>query len=384
MPRTKTTADFIIRATQIHGNKYNYSKSVYTGHKKCVCIICQKHGEFLQSPNCHLQGAGCTRCAIERRLKNINDIIFDFKKTHGDIYDYSKVVYRDDSTKVCIVCEEHGEFWQEPGSHKRGVGCPKCHEEGRKKSKFDFVKEAKNIHGDIYDYSKTEYVNGKKRINVVCKKHGAFSVIARLHINRKQGCKKCKDEQKNEEFIEIAKKTHGDIYDYSQSKYCGADKKICIVCKKHGEFYPLAKNHLKGYRCAKCSKIILKDDTVCDSQIEAYMYLKHKEENLFFLHNKRYGKELGGMRYDFYFPSTNTYEEVTAYDFKTEKASSIEKRLKPSYLKKIEKKKEFVEKNGGKFIFLEMRLTREQQVLVFANLKKETKEDGIKEVPIVF
>lgn len=47
---------------------------------------------------------------------------------HGDRYDYSKVVYINYTTKVCIICPEHGEFWQTPAKHLQGHGCPhsKC------------------------------------------------------------------------------------------------------------------------------------------------------------------------------------------------------------------------------------------------------------------
>lgn len=48
------------------------------------------------------------------------------KKVHGDKYDYSKTVYVNQKTKVCIICPVHGEFWQIPDDHMRGVGCRKC------------------------------------------------------------------------------------------------------------------------------------------------------------------------------------------------------------------------------------------------------------------
>lgn len=45
---------------------------------------------------------------------------------HGDKYDYSKVEYINIKTKVCIICPEHGEFWQVPAEHLRGRGCKDC------------------------------------------------------------------------------------------------------------------------------------------------------------------------------------------------------------------------------------------------------------------
>ena len=47
-------------------------------------------------------------------------------KKHGNKYDYSKVEYVNSQTKVCIICPEHGEFWQTPSAHVRGNACPIC------------------------------------------------------------------------------------------------------------------------------------------------------------------------------------------------------------------------------------------------------------------
>lgn len=56
----------------------------------------------------------------------IDDFILMAKKVHGDKYDYSKVTYINNRTKVCIICPEHGEFWQTPYSHLKGCECPSC------------------------------------------------------------------------------------------------------------------------------------------------------------------------------------------------------------------------------------------------------------------
>lgn len=81
---------------------------------------------------------------------------------HGDKYDYSKVEYKDATSKVCIICKEggHGEFYQTPGNHIKGCGCSKC--SGLKKlTTEEFIKKAKEVHEDKYDYSKVEYKNNK-------------------------------------------------------------------------------------------------------------------------------------------------------------------------------------------------------------------------------
>ena len=86
------------------------------------------------------------------------DFIKKAREIHGDKYDYSKVEYIKRNQKVCIICPVHGEFWQIPGNHLCGNGCSEC--SGKKKSNTeDFIKKAREIHGDRYDYSKVNYVN---------------------------------------------------------------------------------------------------------------------------------------------------------------------------------------------------------------------------------
>ena len=55
-----------------------------------------------------------------------DEVIKKFIEKHGDKYDYSKVIYEKSLSKVCIICKEHGEFWQTPGDHLTGDGCSKC------------------------------------------------------------------------------------------------------------------------------------------------------------------------------------------------------------------------------------------------------------------
>jgi hypothetical protein len=103
--------------------KYDYSKVKFEHVNKHVCIICPEHGEFWQKPGIHLRGYGCPICGGSKRLTN-EEFIEKARLVHEDKYDYSKVNYINTSTKVCIICPEHGEFWQTPNSHLFGAGCP--------------------------------------------------------------------------------------------------------------------------------------------------------------------------------------------------------------------------------------------------------------------
>ena len=128
----KLTLDkFIERSNQIHKNKYDYSKFSYINSKVKGIIICKEHKEFLQDPNSHLRGRGCCICGHDKTGKSKRLGLSDFLKKailkHGNIYDYTNTNYIIAHKKVLIFCNKHGGFYQTPHNHLLGNGCPKCH-----------------------------------------------------------------------------------------------------------------------------------------------------------------------------------------------------------------------------------------------------------------
>lgn len=133
-----STEEFIKKAKKIHGDKYDYSKTNYTGCKKLITIICPIHGEFSQVPNYHLSGNGCPKCGHEntwnkRGRITTEEFIKKAKQVHGERYDYSESEYKNRRTKIKIICHkkyrnglEHGIFYQNPNLHLNGRGCPHC------------------------------------------------------------------------------------------------------------------------------------------------------------------------------------------------------------------------------------------------------------------
>ena len=195
MGKKLTTEDFIKKAKDIHSNRYDYSNTSYINTHTKVCIICPEHGEFWQTPANHLFGSKCPKCAsieVHNNQSNGKDVfIKKARDIHKNKYDYSKVEYFNNHTKVCIICPEHGEFWQKPLKHTQGQGCPYCG--GTKKLTTDeFIDKAKIVHGDRYDYSKVEYISTDKKVCIICPEHGEFWQTPHGHIGeQKQGCPYC-------------------------------------------------------------------------------------------------------------------------------------------------------------------------------------------------
>ena len=255
IPLRKTTEQFIEEARKVHGNKYDYSKTIYNGIKEKVIITCPIHGDFEIIADYHLsKNVGCPKCNINNDIvKRKINFINKANKIYGNIFDYSKVNYIDGDTKVCIICPIHGEFWQTPSNHLQGKGCKECLDEKVNKNSCDkFIKQAKEIHGDKYDYSKVKYIRLDRKVCIICKKHGEFWQTPISHLRGVSGCNKCNLIKKQKAFIEKANEIHNNEYDYSKVNYIKSSKKVCIICKEHGEFWQTPNNHLKGNKCPKC------------------------------------------------------------------------------------------------------------------------------------
>jgi hypothetical protein len=185
--------------------------------------------------------------------KKQQNFITKAKKVHGDKYDYSQAEYTKPHVKVKIICKEHGVFLQTPSAHLRGQQCRFC-SYGSMTTK-QFIEKAKKVHGDKYDYSQTKYANLNKKVSITCKEHGSFNMISSNHL-KGGGCPFCGRRKKltTESFTEKAQKVHGDKYDYSQVEYTNNVSKVKIICKEHGAFEQIASNHLTGHGCPACGR----------------------------------------------------------------------------------------------------------------------------------
>lgn len=192
-----------------------------------------------------------------------SNMMHDFK------YDYSKSKYIDASTKLTIICPNHGEFDQRPIGHYNGKGCEKCAYEAKNKAMSEmkiqkaageFIGKAMATHGNRFDYSKAEYKRHDVDVIIICSTHGEFLQPPSSHLNN-DGCAECSYEQKSkaymlsqDEVIARLNIIHDYKYDYSKLSYDGIIYKIEIICPKHGSFWQRAGHHLEGGGCPICAK----------------------------------------------------------------------------------------------------------------------------------
>ena len=167
---------------------------------------------------------------MSRRKLTRDEIITQFKQQHGNKYNYSKMIYEGTMKKVEIICPYHGSFWQSPDRHKNGDGCPKCgyKRQGGEYTQENIIKLARKVHGDEYDYSKLKYQGMHEKIIIICPKHGEFRQSVTLHIHNKAGCPQCAVEE------------------LSKNKVLGQTKVIEQFREIHGDFYDYSKVEYKG------------------------------------------------------------------------------------------------------------------------------------------
>lgn len=201
---------------------------------------------------------------MSRRKNTTQDFIIKAIATFGELYDYSKVEYVDPTTKVEILCKEHGSFFQTTRMHlDNKTGCPKCtRKESIKADRIqEFIEKANNKHGYFYSYAEVNYVRSIEKVVINCPLHGKFEQMPKNHLEGK-GCRKCAAQRISEfnykdtkQFKFEAEIKHENLYNYENLEYTHSKQKVLVTCKKHGEFKIRPDLHLQGHGCPRCARL---------------------------------------------------------------------------------------------------------------------------------
>ena len=223
---------------KIHNNKYDYSKTKYEHIHKKIIIICPIHGEFKQEPNEHRRKRGCPTCAGFKKALTQDEVIKEFIKIHGDKYDYSEVEYKGTNKKITIICPIHGEFYQIPKHHKKGMGCrecanclhsilmKKCHCKLRGWAKDEWINRGK----------KSKYFDGFKLYKIRCwNEEEEFYKIGITFTTIKKRFASKHSLPYKWEVVEIIDGEGGHIYDLEKELH-----------KQHKEFSYIPNNEFEG------------------------------------------------------------------------------------------------------------------------------------------
>ncbi len=304
MSKKLTQEEFIEQTTKVHHGKYTYEKVIYIQRTSKIIITCPIHGDFVQMAGEHLKGVGCAKCAKDAQRLTTEQFISKSNEVHGNKFDYSKVIYINNSTPVEIICPIHGVFKQRPANHMSGAQCPKCQKKAKHTTE-SFIEESIKVHGNKYQYDKVKYIQNKSKVIITCPEHGDFTIKPNSHLLG-QGCPKCgiisranKQRKTTAQFIKEAKLIHGNTYDYSLVEYTGKDNKVKIICPKHGVFEQSPHNHVSTKQ--GCPKCLLKH------QLSIYKKLQQLFENeiILFEVGCKIVPWIKKQRFDMYFPKYN-------------------------------------------------------------------------------
>jgi transposase len=264
-----TKGQFIDKARAVHGETYDYSHTIYVNDSTPLRIDCRVpgHGPFWQRPGNHCRGNGCPACSDGRRVSKViaaaaKKFLERAKAVHGDFYGYDEIVYAGGKSMVRIHCPRHGFFLQVASSHLNGSGCPTCEQEdetaAKNKRLEGFKAKAIARHGNGYDYSRVEYVNLQTKVTIGCPIHGPFVKTPSQHLSG-SGCPTCGTERGGEVrsnglegFKAKAVARHGNVYDYSKVEYVDSQTKVTIGCPIHGQFLKSPSQHIFGAGCPTC------------------------------------------------------------------------------------------------------------------------------------
>jgi len=313
MGNKKTTGQFIEKSIAKFGpDKYNYDAVVYKDSKTPVKLWCNEHKcYFYQTPKVHFKSKDCPKNG-KRYKMTTETFIAKANVVHGvGRYDYSKVHYINNKTKVLIRCNVCGsETWQNPGNHLKGATCRQCAyiKAGLKGriTKEEFISRAIAVHGEgKYDYSKVKLTGMHDRVLIKCNVCGTwFKQIACNHLNGAT-CKQCAVKKRSQaqikslsEFVRDARKIHGDAYSYEKVVCNGFKKPIKIYCKKCKKYFHQAMgDHLAGKGCPSCAS----------SKGEKNISLLLKRNNIIFQQQKKFigCKNKTYLLFDFYLPDYN-------------------------------------------------------------------------------
>ena len=253
----------------------DFSEVDYKGSQEKIKITCSIHGLFEAIPAVMLSAKkGCPSCGMsKRRSLGAKEILRRLIKVHGNKYEFDLPTNVTTTTKISYSCQLHGKKNGVVSNLLAGKGCRECgriassHKRALTTEKW--VKKARKVHGEKYEYAKTKYVNSKTKVIITCPDHGDFKINPSNHISPglKRGCNECsggkvvnwdnsKKRLSQTEFLKRVTKAAPSNLDFSKSIYKGQKNTVTVICKLHGEFEAWPNNLFNGQNCPDCAAVI--------------------------------------------------------------------------------------------------------------------------------
>lgn len=266
---TDKQKQFIEKSSIVHGTKFDYQNAIYKNIDTKVEIRCIEHNiVFYQSPYNHMNGRlGCVECINQSKRNRyaftLDQFIEEARKVHGNLYDYSKSIYKNNNTKICVICPKHGDFYVTPANHIHNKH--KCYHcsvmirgSKRRKSQEQFISDVHHIHKGYYTYDNTVYNGTLSIITVTCPKHGNFNCSASDHLYSKSGCPKCGSSKSEEKIRQILSSKNIEFLEQHRFTDCRnklplpfdfylPEYNTCIEYDGEGHYTPIKRSQTKDH-----------------------------------------------------------------------------------------------------------------------------------------
>lgn len=253
-----TFEEFVAKAREVRGDRFEYRTEGWAGIKGKVLIVCPNHGEFRAAAHMHLRGIECPKCSRPGAGMTFDEMVVKAVQKHGERYSYVDEQWVGMAGNVVYDCPDHGRIVQKAFDHLNKGGCRQC---GRKKGALarissldNFIEKARRTHGERYQYLHPMPETADEPIIVTCPDHGEFRIVRSQHINGGlcPGCKVHKRRDQSE-FVADAIAVHGDSFTYEKAEFAGMTTKVVVTCPVHGDFsITPASLILRGSGCSRC------------------------------------------------------------------------------------------------------------------------------------
>ena len=284
--KRKTFALFKEQADSVHKNYYSYPEEKYLNALTKMKIQCPNHGIFQQTPDSHLRGAGCSKCALEQSSldqilseKEVNSRLSKKSQKSESVVRLVKGSYKGMNSKGAVVCSVHG---RQPKRLMTSVMLSPCLECSNTKhvrgyTTNEFLKILKQRFKNKYKIDPFVYDGPKTFIKMNCERegHGSFTLKA-ASIHNSSGCPSCAYEKsipdrikglkkayekslenRKKDWLEKSRERHGEFYDYSEVIYKDQRTPVLIGCPIHGFISQVPFTHLRS-GCRLCADTNLK------------------------------------------------------------------------------------------------------------------------------
>lgn len=316
MSRKLTFDEFYHKFVEKYPDKhYRFQQNEYIDTKTRITVTCPKHGDFKMRPNDLLNGTGCPYCGGTKK-GTTETFIKKARQVHGNYFDYSKTVYIDSKTKIIVTCPIHGDYTVKPSNHLSGQNCPKCRKDKIKHpiSKLKAVnKSTKKLTQDEFAQrvqekwkgqyivdDQTIYKSNKDKLKIKCKVHDSYFEITPNHLLNGRGCPLCAKNKQltTQHFIEkINEKFPNHHWTFEKTVYKSTHIPVCITChnkEKPHDFWAMPSNLLRGQDCPLCQQ----------SRLETFIRNELDKRCIRYETQKRF-EWLGRQSLDFYLGDYN-------------------------------------------------------------------------------